>query len=100
MTVEALQALTTAISRLQLQMMAVHNQLADQDTRLLTVDGRATFMPFGLPGFGGVPALPTPYQPGISDVTMASKDSSATPQLSTPLSTMAFHSLRLAHPLP
>jgi len=79
MTVEALQALTTAISRLQLQMMAFHNQLDDQDTRLLAVDGRATFMLFGLPWFGGVPELPTPYQPVISDVTMASEDSFATP---------------------
>ena len=81
-------------------MTAVNHHLADQGARLSALDGRPAFPQFGLPGFGGVPALPAASAPVISEVAAASAESAVAPPPSAPLSSLAVQRSRLPAPLP
>ena len=94
---EALQALTAAITGLQLQMMAINHQLADQGARLSALDGRPALPQFGLPGFGSLPALPASSAPAISEIP-AAVDSAGLALSTAPLSSPAAQGARLPPP--
>jgi hypothetical protein len=85
---DTLAGITTTLTSLQLQMAAVTHQLADQGARLTSLDGRPSLRQFGLPGFGGIPALAASSTPVITDVTAAAGDSFASASSSLPLSSL------------
>ena len=85
---EALQALTAAITGLQLQMTAINHQLANQGARLSALDGRPALPQFGLPGFGSLSALPASSAPAISEI-LAAVDSAGIALSTAPLSSPA-----------
>jgi len=70
---------------MQLQMTAVNQHLASQATRLSAIDGQPAFTQFGMPGFGGVQALPASSASVISEVSAALDSVSFTPSTSVPL---------------
>jgi hypothetical protein len=75
------------LASMQLQMAAMNHHLADQAGRLSALDGKPAFPQFGLPGFGGVPVLPTSTTPLLLAPTTGIAESSnrvlpSQPQLS------------------
>ena len=79
----SLNSIAEALANIQLQLTTMNNNIADQGAQLSMIDGKPAFPRFGMPGFGGIPALPEDSTPVITEVTsgVASAHTAASPAL-------------------
>ncbi|XP_066351542.1 putative GPI-anchored protein pfl2 [Miscanthus floridulus] len=89
---EALNAFTAAIQGLQTQIGDMRLQMGRMATRLAAIEGRpslsSSMLPqYGLPSYGGIPALPASTGPVISELLTAQPAMASHLPLSAPVST-------------